>query len=394
MSQGYKKIINISLFFYLILSIFLLIFKSTKLNDFSISEMLINYNGGLIARGFLGHLIFNIHEFLNINLIKLVLSVQIFFSVLYTFLLYKIFNKKNLLLTKLDVLILLLPTLLFFPIYEIEGLGRKEILIFITYCYLILRNKVPSKKITLIYSLAILPMLVLSWELTILYFPFYFIVFWTQYRVMSLIDSFKIFAIFLPGLLAFLILWFNPPDQNTLDVMCKTINCLGRALELENFNIHFAHFDYVHNKASFVNYFRFLIFFLLSYLPIYFYLKKIINTKINLFLVSKFSNLNYLFLLMIIPQLIIFIFALDWGRYLNILITMTYLLLIFFRTSNIIPNIREFKIFNLNEKYINFLIIIYCFSWYPKLLLWYDTGSFPILRLINRIKDISYNLII
>ena len=121
------------------------------MNDFSISEMLINYNGGLIARGFLGHLIFNIHEFLNINLIKLVLSVQIFFSVLYTFLLYKIFNKKNLLLTKLDVLILLLPTLLFFPIYEIEGLGRKEILIFITYCYLILRNKVPSKKITLIY---------------------------------------------------------------------------------------------------------------------------------------------------------------------------------------------------------------------------------------------------
>ena len=61
-SQGYKKIINISLFFYLILSIFLLIFKSTKLNDFSISEMLINYNGGLIARGFLGHLIFNIHD--------------------------------------------------------------------------------------------------------------------------------------------------------------------------------------------------------------------------------------------------------------------------------------------------------------------------------------------
>jgi len=25
---------------------------------------------------------------------------------------------------------------------------------------------------------------------------------------------------------------------------------------------------------------------------------------------------------------------------------------------------------------INFIIIIYCFSWYPKLLLWYDTGSF------------------
>ncbi len=394
MNKSYKKIINISLIFYIILSVFLLIFKSTKQNDFSLSEILINYNGGLIARGFLGHLIYNIHNFLNLNLITLALLFQIFFSILFAFLLYKIFNKKNLLLTKLDILIFFLPTLLFFPIYEIEALGRKEILIFITFSFLILQNEIPSKIISLIYSLLILPSLVLSWELAVLYFPFYFIVFWFQYRVMTLIDSFKIFVIFLPSLLAFFVLWFNPPDQNTLDLMCQTINCLGRSTELENFNLHFAHFDYVHDKASFINYLRFIIFFILSYIPIYLYLKEIKNTKLNFFLINKLSNLNYLFFLMIIPQLLIFIFSLDWGRYLNILITMTYLLLIFFRISNLVPNIKEFKIFNLKEKYINFLIIIYCFSWYPKLLLWYDTGSFPILRLINRIKEISYNLII
>jgi len=116
-NKSCKNIINISLFFYLILSIFLLIFKSTKEIDFSISEILINYNGGLIARGFLGHLIFNIQQFLDIDLVKLALTFQIFFSLLYTFFLYKIFNNKNLLITKLDVLIFLLPTLLFFPIY-------------------------------------------------------------------------------------------------------------------------------------------------------------------------------------------------------------------------------------------------------------------------------------
>ena len=176
MNKSCKNIINISLFFYLILSIFLLIFKSTKEIDFSISEILINYNGGLIARGFLGHLIFNIQQFLDVDLVKLALTFQIFFSTVYTFLLYKIFNNKNLLITKLDVLIFLLPTLLFFPIYEIEGLGRKEILIFITFSYLILQNGVPNKIITLIYSLVILPALVLSWELSVLYFPYYFIV--------------------------------------------------------------------------------------------------------------------------------------------------------------------------------------------------------------------------
>lgn len=392
MNKSCKNIINISLFFYLILSIFLLIFKSTKEIDFSISEILINYNGGLIARGFLGHLIFNIQQFLDVDLVKLALTFQIFFSTVYTFLLYKIFNNKNLLITKLDVLIFLLPTLLFFPIYEIEGLGRKEILIFITFSYLILQNGVPNKIITLIYSLVILPALVLSWELSVLYFPYYFIVFWTKYRVMRLLDSFKIFIIFIPGLLAFFMLWFNPPDQNTLDIMCETINCLGRSAELENFNIHFAHFDYVHDKASFINYLRFLIFFVISYIPIYLYLKKINILKINFFIINKIPNLNYLFFLIIIPQLIIFIFALDWGRYLNVLITMTYLFLIFLRISNLIPNINEFKIFNLKEKYINFIIIIYCFSWYPKLLLWYDTGSFPPLRLINRIKEIIFTL--
>ena len=129
-------------------------------------------------------------------------------------------------------------------------------------------------------------------------------------------------------------------------------------------------------------------------MPIYFYLKKINFFKIDFLIINKIKKLNYLFLLIIIPQLLIFIFALDWGRYLNVLITMIYLFLIFLRISNLIPNIHEFKIFNLKEKYINFLIIIYCFTWYPKLLLWYDTGSFPPLRLINRIKEIIYVMII
>ena len=394
MNKRYKKIINISLFLYLTLSIFFLVFKSTKINDFSISEMLINYNGGLIARGFLGSLIFEFHNFFRLNIILSVLFFQICFSALYTFLLFKIFNNNKLLLTKLDVLILLLPTFLFFPIYEIEGLGRKEILIFITFSYLILQNEIPSKIITIFYSIIILPALVLSWELSVLYFPFYLIVFWVQFKVMKWIDALKVITIFLPSLLAFLILWLNPPDQNTLDLMCNTINCLGRALDLENFNIHFAHFDYVHDKASFINYVRFFIFFLLSYLPIYFYLRSIKFFKIDLFIINKIPNINHLFLLIIIPQLLIFIFALDWGRYLNVLITMTYLFLIFLRISNLIPNIKEFKFFNLKEKYINFLIIIYCFSWYPKLLLWYDTGSFPPLRLINRIKEVIYIMII
>jgi len=376
------------------LSIFFLTFKSTKINDFSVSEMLINYNGGLIARGFIGSLIFKFHNFFSVNIISSVLFFQIFFSSLYTYLLYKIFNDKKLLISKLDILILLLPTLLFFPIYEIEGLGRKEILIFITFSYLILQHEIPSKIITFFYSIIILPALVLSWELSILYFPFYFIVFWIRFRVMKWVDALKIISIFLPSLLAFLVLWFNPPDQNTLNLMCKTINCLGRALDLENFNIHFAHFDYVHDNASYINYLRFFIFFLLSYTPIYFYLMKIDSFEMNFFLIKKISNVNYLFLLIIIPQLLIFIFALDWGRYLNISITMIYLLLIFFRISNFIPNIEKFEIFNLNEKYINFLIIIYCFSWYPKLLLWYDTGSFPLLRLINRIKEVFYIIII
>ena len=394
MNKSYKKIINVSLFLYLLLSIFFLVFKSTKINDFSISEMLINYNGGLIARGFLGSLIFKFHNFFSVNIILSVLFFQIFFSALYTYLLFKIFNNNKLIITKLDVLILLLPTLLFFPIYEIEGLGRKEILIFITFSYLILQNEIPSKIITIFYSLIILPALVLSWELSVLYFPFYFVVFWIQFRVMKWVDTLKIISIFLPSLVAFLILWLNPPDQNTLDTMCKTINCLGRALDLENFNIHFAHFDYVHDNASFINYLRFLIFFLLSYMPIYLYLKNINFFKIDFFIINKINNLNYLFLLILIPQLLIFIFALDWGRYLNVLITMIYLFLIFLRISNLIPNMYEFKIFNLKEKYINFLIIIYCFSWYPKLLLWYDTGSFPLLRLINRIKEIVYIMII
>ena len=69
---------------------------------------------------------------------------------------------------------------------------------------------------------------------------------------------------------------------------------------------------------------------------------------------------------------------------------MTYLFLIFLRISNLIPNINEFKIFNLKEKYINFIIIIYCFS-VPATTLVGDCIDAP-LRLINRIKEIIFTL--
>src|SRR6056300_541838 len=113
MDKNYKTIINYSLLFYFIISTYFLFFKSHNHADFSISDIVVNYNGGFISRALLGHIIFILHNLFDLNLITLTLTFQIFFYFIFTFLLYKILNNKNLIISKLDILIFFLPTLLF-----------------------------------------------------------------------------------------------------------------------------------------------------------------------------------------------------------------------------------------------------------------------------------------
>ena len=48
--------------------------------DWTTSEWLINYQGGFVRRGFIGEIVYKIHEFSDLNLRYLVFILKFFFS--------------------------------------------------------------------------------------------------------------------------------------------------------------------------------------------------------------------------------------------------------------------------------------------------------------------------
>ncbi|MDA9605010.1 hypothetical protein N9S39_04820 [Candidatus Pelagibacter sp.] len=381
--------IYFGLFFYFIFSVIFLIEKSKIGTDYAISEMIINYNGGFTRRGFLGQIFYSLHEYLNLNLRNIIVFFQILFSGIYTLLLFFLFKKIKNKVNRLDIIILFLPTLLFYPLYELESLGRKEILIFISFSFLVLQGKNINLIVTLIFSFLILPSIVLTWETFVLYLPFFFLIFYIQYNVKNFIGFLKILSIFFPAITAFIVIWLNPLDIEGHKIMCKTISCTGYGAPnfLLTTNIYFDW--WIHEKASILNYFRFFIFLIISLIPFYIFS---INSKIiksNLYLFYNFKYFHHLIIILFLLPILLYLYALDWGRWINIFITLIYITMIFFRIVNLTEQ-GNFKIFDkMNNFYFGILFFIYCLSWNPKILLWDDTGSLPTLRLIIKVIKLA-----
>ena len=115
-------------------------------NDSSISEWIINYQGGLTRRGFLGEICFHIAKFFDS---ELRFVIFIFQSISYIFLLilnYYFFKdiKHNI----LTLFAVLTPIFILYPIAEIEVLARKELFIF---SFLLTYLLIKDKKIRLLF---------------------------------------------------------------------------------------------------------------------------------------------------------------------------------------------------------------------------------------------------
>ena len=125
------KIKNYFLIYIISLGIFVtfyLYFKHAVLNDSSISEWLINYQGGFTRRGLSGEILFYLSDFFNLNLRFAIFATQTFFHLLFLYLLF--IYLKDLRLNIIQIFALYTPIFLLYPVSEIEVLGRKEIILF------------------------------------------------------------------------------------------------------------------------------------------------------------------------------------------------------------------------------------------------------------------------
>ena len=126
-----KKIKNnkfLVFYFYLLTftTIFYLVSLHLNLSN-AMTEWLINYQGGFTRRGLSGEILFQIADFFNLEFKKTILFVQctaysIFFYL--TYLLIKELDGYYLIYLSIFSAIFLL-----FPLSELEGMGRKEVLV-------------------------------------------------------------------------------------------------------------------------------------------------------------------------------------------------------------------------------------------------------------------------
>lgn len=373
------------IFLFLLSSFYLCSVYLLNVNN-AMSEWVINYGGGFVRRGFIGEIIFQLSDFFKINLRDCFLILQILLYFFYYILIYWIFSafKKNFLLW----LAILSPVFFSFGLYELEALGRKEILMYIFFSYnFYLFYKFKNINLNYIYTYLSLLILILNHESVIFYFLFYLFFF-------SVIDKKKdlrfyvlnfllILTVFIPSYL----IYINPHSIIDNLAMCKRLlnisneNC-GLAANFTTANIS-RHISEVSWRLVDIKNYTLIFIFGFTSIFLLIYKSKLIN-KIFFY---KF-NLLLILILCSLPGLLLFYIAVDSGRWTSMLyhmLAISYFGMVKLGFVKINPRL-NFKFINFdnikNNFLFYFLIFFLCFGWSPKAVYHESFGTFPAYRMI------------
>ena len=362
-----------------IFSVFYLYGKYNVGNDSTVSEWLINYEGGFTKRGLIGQIAIHIGEFLNISLRQSILFFQIFSIGLYYLLLINFF--KSVKFNKIILLSIFTPIFLLYPVAEIEVLGRKEIIIFSFYLiYLTLQNFRQKNY----FRIFLLPLLMLVWEPVIFFFIFWLIVDYIEDAFEKNYKSlFKYLLTYIPAILIGAYIAMNPISEiahKNMAIFLKenfNENCyMSCALLLSKSSIY-DQFKLNFDIFSFGIFLRYFLIILIGFGPLFILIK-----------FSQFNKLNskiFLFIIML-PIFVLFLMMSDWGRIVNIFYTFSIIsfLYLYKKKLVLIDNgiLENFFVKIFNKKYIYAIFfIIFCFGWNPKTSLTGDIGTNPLWKI-------------
>ena len=290
----------------------------------NIPEWLTNYNFGYIRRGLSGSLLLSLSDNLNF-LAYNVLPIIIFF--LHFFVVYislKIFqeNNKNI----YSLFVLFSPLFILFPIYNVsKGVGNKELLGIL--CFLLILRSSYKKIDQKFYLFAIILFIisVLSHEINLFVTTFLIVLFFLKkinINIKLLLTLFIVSLIFVGAYFSF------PVSPEIINSLCNetflnidNLDCTkAYYLEQNGLDSIYSSLTRIFEDSDYVLVYG--IYSILSVLPFYFegWIKK--NYKLLL-----------LILLSILP---LFFIAIDWGRWLHILIFS--LSIMYFVTNNEEPD--------------------------------------------------------
>ena len=218
--KNFDKYFRFYLIFVLVFSCIQLFWKHEGSTDSTISEWLINYQGGFVRRGLLGELFFQISTIFEIKIRFIIFVFQITIYSIYLYLLYKFLRqiKKNFFI----VLSIFSPLLIIYNLAETETLARKEVLIFIH--FLILLIFFDQKRLQILYLSISYPLLMLVWEPIVFFTGFYLIIILIDTQINNLRSLLKIVLLpSIPSLIVFFAIIFNNYSTANQDLMCLNL---------------------------------------------------------------------------------------------------------------------------------------------------------------------------
>lgn len=402
MSLKEKKYFLFYLSFLFVFGSIFLFNKHTVGNNWTMSEWLINYQGGFTRRGLLGDLAFNLANFFNLKIRFVIFLIQIIFYLLFLILVYNFL--KNIKINFLLRLSIYTPIFLLFPLAEIESLVRKETAIFILFIiFLNLSSNKYEKKYCNFYIFFIFPISFLIWEPIIFLFPvIFFILYLKNYQKNLLNVFFKIFFISSPSIIIFFFIILNPLSEIEHNKMCESLmtnyqeNC-GMALSmLKSKSTIIQQFTDVVPLYKIEYFIRYTFILFIGFLPLLILSHSSNFTNKNIKIINYFKSLFIPLLILLCFVPIFFAAMLDWGRVVNITYTVAiflyfYLLknkYIYIAPSKIYLSINNFFI---KKHYYYLFFIFYSFGWNIKTTFSEKIGSFPIYRIAVKAFKILIN---
>jgi len=357
--------------FFLLICCYLIVVCNfqTTLSNYVYIENLINYEGGLVRRGFLGNLILEIYQLFKIHPIIIIQYIYLFAYLIFVVQFFIV--SKNLWHYNpyIFILISLGSPVILFPIFDFDALFRKEIFFFLVYFYhVIIAKKTILGKISLNdYKrknyIFILPLILIN--IFIHEFQFFLIFFHTiiNLAVLKKNYDFKFFIYYLIFPIIFLLFVF-PADTESINQINNSLEKFIPGISNEytpitilsgNINLQLGQTLWFFKNSSFNNFFQLLIVTIFT-VPFFSYVfLKNFNNFAKKKIYKRIFNLLNIYLLIIFIVFVVLSF--DSGRLLNILLVHLIGFYLIFPAEYFQIKIKKN---NLKFTYI-FLIFIYLF---------------------------------
>ena len=406
-TQRFNTFFLFFIIFIFLTAIFWLYQKHTIGNDSTISEWLINYQGGFTRRGIIGEISFQLASYFNQNLRFVIFLFQSLLYLFYLLLIY--FFIKDTPGNVLTVLAIFSPIFILYPIAELEVLARKEVFLYVGFIIFLnlSSNKYPTN-IPLIYIFFIFPILCLIWEPFIFFFLFaVFIILIKNSEDSFRKILFKIFLSFSSSIITISIILFNLLSPEEHFIMEKSLMdnfgevCYMSCSLLKDKASIRSQFISVYNSLSIEIIFRYLIIILIGFSALLILIfNSRLKDKLSYLPSQKYKRINtniifILFIISLLPSIILFSSMTDWGRIVNLIYTFSILSYIYLLKNKLIYLDKKIEYFDnlyiYKNKIFLVFIFIFMFGWNQKTAMTGDVATNSLYKIIyNTSKKIFH----